>query len=99
MKVKSLSREQLLATPRTEAYQAPPSMGFARQEYWGGVPLPSPLNCIGTIIFYCLSVTFFNGLVCGLIKMLLLKGKDMWSKKNLANATYHILLLQSLNAC
>ena len=31
-----------LATPRTAAYQAPPSMGFSRQEYWSGVPLPSP---------------------------------------------------------
>ena len=41
MKVKSLSRVQLLATPRTAAHQAPPSMGFARQEYWSGLPLPS----------------------------------------------------------
>ena len=41
MKVKSLSRVQLLATPWTAAYQAPPSMGFSRQEYWSGVPLPS----------------------------------------------------------
>ena len=35
-----LSRVQLLATPWTAAYQAPPSMGFSRQEYWSGVPLP-----------------------------------------------------------
>ena len=42
MKVKSLSRVQLLATPWTAAYQAPLSMGFSRQEYWSGVPLPSP---------------------------------------------------------
>ena len=41
-KVKSLSRVQLLVTPQTAAYQAPPSMGFSRQEYWSGVPLPSP---------------------------------------------------------
>ena len=41
VKVKSLSRVWLLATPWTAAYQAPPSMGFARQEYWSGVPLPS----------------------------------------------------------
>ena len=33
---------RLLATPWTAAYQAPPSMGFSRQEYWSGVPLPSP---------------------------------------------------------
>ena len=42
VKVKSLSRVQLLATPWTAAYQAPPSVGFSRQEYWSGVPLPSP---------------------------------------------------------
>ena len=43
VKVKSLSRARLLATPCTAAYQAPPSMGFSRQEYWSGVPLPSPI--------------------------------------------------------
>ena len=42
VKVKSLSRVRLLATPRTAAQQAPPSMGFSRQEYWSGLPLPSP---------------------------------------------------------
>ena len=42
VKVKSLSRVWLLATPWTEAHQAPPSMGFSRQECWSGVPLPSP---------------------------------------------------------
>ena len=42
VKVKSLSRVQLFATPWTAAYQAPSSMGFSRQEYWSGVPLPSP---------------------------------------------------------
>ena len=40
MKVKSLSRVQLLGTPWTAAHQAPPSMGFSRQEYWSGVPSP-----------------------------------------------------------
>ena len=42
VKVKSLGRVRLLATPWTAAYQAPLSMGFSRQEYWSGVPLPSP---------------------------------------------------------
>ena len=42
MKVKSLSCVRLFAAPWTVAYQAPPSMGFSRQEYWSGVPLPSP---------------------------------------------------------
>ena len=41
VKVKSLSLVRLLATPWTAAYQAPPSMGFSRQDYWSGVPLPS----------------------------------------------------------
>ena len=40
VKVKSLSRVRLFATPWTAAYQAPPSMGFSRQEYWSGVPSP-----------------------------------------------------------
>ena len=44
VKVKSLSCVQLLATPWTAAYQAPPSMGFSRQEYWSGLPLPSPMH-------------------------------------------------------
>ena len=47
MKVKSLSRFQLFETPWTAAHQAPPSMGFSRQEYWGGVPVPSPITAIG----------------------------------------------------
>ena len=42
MKVKLLSRIQPLATPWTAAHQPPPSIGFSRQEYWSGVPLPSP---------------------------------------------------------
>ena len=41
VKVKSLSRVWLFTTPWIAAYQAPPSMGFSRQEYWSGVPLPS----------------------------------------------------------
>ena len=40
-KVKSLSRVWLFVTPWTAAHQAPPSMGFSRQEYWSGLPLPS----------------------------------------------------------
>ena len=39
--MKSLSHVRLLATPWTAAYQAPPSMGFSRQEYWSGLPFPS----------------------------------------------------------
>ena len=49
VKVKSLCRAWLLATPWTAAYQAPPSMGFSRQKYWSGVPLPS-LPIIYTVL-------------------------------------------------
>ena len=40
--MKSLSHVQLFATPWAVAHQAPPSMGFSRQEYWSGLPFPSP---------------------------------------------------------
>ena len=62
MKVKSLSRARLLATPWTAAYQAPPSMGFSRQEYWSGVPLPS--------LGKCLHGDNLHGLMCELTKNL-----------------------------
>ena len=70
VKVKSLSHVWLLATPGTAAYQAPPSMGFSRQEYWSGLPLPSPVkNTSGlwsksdlgwnpSFAIYCLSFGF-----------------------------------------
>ena len=48
VKVKSPSHVRLLATPWTAAHQAPPSMEFSRQEYWSGVPLPSPLEGLNT---------------------------------------------------
>ena len=64
-KVKLLSRVRLLVTPWTAAYQAPPSVGFSRQEYWSGVPcrplgyLPNPGSNLDLVhcrwILYCLS--------------------------------------------
>ena len=48
VKVKSLSPVRLFATPWTAAYQAPPPLGFSRQEYWRGLPLPSPSCHIDT---------------------------------------------------
>ena len=42
------SRVRLCVTPWTADYQAPPSMGFARQEYWSGLPLPSPISALIT---------------------------------------------------
>ena len=54
VKVKSLGRVRLLATPWTTTHQAPPSMGFSRQEYWSGVPL-----LIFPLIFTCFLCTLF----------------------------------------
>ena len=51
VKVKSLSRVWLLATPWTAAYQAPLSMGFSRQAYCSGVPLPSLLLGLSSVLF------------------------------------------------
>ena len=62
VKVKSLSCVQLLATPWTAAYQAPPPMGFSRQEYWCGLPLPweswtiKKTKCFGN--YFCTIDTF-----------------------------------------
>ena len=49
MLLSHFSRVQLLATPWTAAYQAPRSLGFSRQKYWSGVPLPSPMNLHGPL--------------------------------------------------
>ena len=55
MKVKSLSRVQLFMTPWTAAHQAPPSMGFSKQEYWSGVPLPAPTQSLVYLKFWSVS--------------------------------------------
>ena len=65
MKVKSLSRVRLLATPRTAAYQAPPSMGFSRQEYWSGLPL----TIIEWNLVTNLSLIFMTSHFGGLLKI------------------------------
>ena len=58
--VKSLSRVRPSATPWTAAFQAPPSMGFSRQEYWSGVPLPSPL--MKSMLFIFLELLMLMGI-------------------------------------
>ena len=60
VKVKSLSCVRLLATPWTAAHQAPPSMGFSRQEYWSGVPLPSPREILGRWKYFA----WYYNIVC-----------------------------------
>ena len=65
IKVKSesevLSHVQLFTTPWTAAHQAPLSMGFSRQEYWSGVPLPSPAISLKGILFLILTNTGCRG--------------------------------------
>ena len=62
VKVKSLSRIRLLVTSWTAACQAPPSMGFSRQEYWSGLPLPSPTS--ECLFFYIMDIPqFFHSFV------------------------------------
>ena len=56
--MKPLICVRLFATPWAVAYQAPPSKGFSRQEYWSGVPLPSPIPSYGYSILY--SICFIN---------------------------------------
>ena len=60
VKVKSLSRVRLCVTPWTAAHQAPPSVGFSKQGYWSGVPLPYPCWCLGISI-----CSFKRGLLVG----------------------------------
>ena len=60
MKVKSLSRDQLIATSWTAAYQAPPSTGLSRQEYWNGLLLPS-LTQVDTAIYVGMGTDRNNG--------------------------------------
>ena len=53
VKVKSFSHARLFVTPWTAAYQAPPSMGISRQEYWSGGPLPSAMLCYAKLLQSC----------------------------------------------
>ena len=71
VKVKSLSRVRLFATPWTAAFQAPPSLGFSRQEYWSGVPVPSPY----IPIVLCNSLKHWPHLPCIKLYLLILVKK------------------------
>ena len=86
MKVKSFSRVQLLATPWTAAYQAPLPMGFSRQEYWGGVPLPSPGKaCTGTRKF-----STMIGIFKPLLTMIMRDLKDIMTLSAQMISVFHI---------
>ena len=99
VKVKSLSRVRLLATPWTAAYQTPPSVGFSRQEYWSGVPLPS-LEGGGANLEHCqyIIITLLNHFLKVLNQRLLILG--WWNPLKLslslqANSLAQKMYLQS----
>ena len=56
---------RLLATPWTAAHQAPPFMGFSRQEHWSGVPLPSPKKELATLHLHCVGISCCRAWVLG----------------------------------
>ena len=86
VKVKSFSRVQLLATPWTAAYQAPLPMGFSRQEYWSGVPLPSPGKaCTGTRKF-----STMIGIFKPLLTMIMRDLKDIMTLSAQTISVFHI---------
>ena len=64
VKVKSLSHVRLFVTPWTAVYQAPPSMGFSKQEYCSGLPLPSPKFILDSFNYYLITLYFSWGCCC-----------------------------------
>ena len=80
VKVKSLSHVRLLATPWTAAYQAPPPMGFSRQEYWSGLPFPSP-NVYSLLISFridCFDLLAVQGTLKSLLQYHSSKASILW---------------------
>ena len=73
VKLKSLSRVGLIATPWTAAYQAPPSMGFSRQEYWSDLPLPSP-----SVFLSLFEACWFCGFLLFASKLIALGTGALW---------------------
>ena len=95
VKVKSLSRVRLLVTPWTAAHQAPPSMGFSRQEHWSGSPVPSPDPALAfcysssTPYVYCCFGLFFLFFFYWSI-LPLQHGETLCSESSLVSGANHI---------
>ena len=101
VKVKSLSCVRLFATPWTVAYQAPPSMGFPRQEYWSGLPFPSPGLRMYRILYKFKSKKSKKiQSVSGQKNRTLHQRKHIngkYAHENLFNNTSHLFIVQSLS--
>ena len=99
IKVKSerevLSRVRLLATPWTAAYPAPSSMGYSRQEYWSGVPLPSPQASSYCYFSWVMGqITPLNGVTC-FLSCFQKRGEHYWWKlcqKNELKLSWNLLV-------
>ena len=74
-----LSRLRLRATPWTAAYQAPPSMGFSRQEFWSGVPLPSPMTKLDSILKRDITLSTKVRIVKAMVFPLVMFGCESWT--------------------
>ena len=100
VKVKLLSRVQLLATPWTAASQAPPPMGFSRQEYWSWVPLPSPGEYIYVCIYvqcFCYFLVYFAFTRPHFLSGLLISPRPFFSSKHFSLSNLlHISLIYCL---
>ena len=86
VKVKLLSRVWLFATPWTAAHQAPPSMGFSRQEYWSGVPSPSP-------IYSYIYSFFISSVICWLFWCVLFSLHMFIFLIDFFHCSWHLILL------
>ena len=83
VKVKSLSRVRPSVTPWTAAFHAPPSMGFSRQEYWSGVPVPSPWTMTDTVNFHFeLTLTNILRRICNIEDNIHILGSSFYIKPN-----------------
>ena len=85
------------ATPWTAAYQAPPSMGFSRQEYWSGVPLPFPVNClanfcrkVGLLYSLLLPLSLSRSHICSSSRYF--KGDSLKRQPSVFLLTVHLIL-------
>ena len=96
MKVKSLSRVRPSVTPWTAAFQAPPSMGFSSQEYCRGVPLPSPMTNLDSILkSRHITLPTKVHLVKAMVFPVVMYGCESWTIKKIAAAA----AAKSLQSC
>ena len=79
VKVKLLSCVRLFATPWTAAYQTPPSMGFSRQGYWSGLPLPSPMTKLDSILKRDITLLTKVRIVKAMVFPVVMYGCESWT--------------------